>query len=99
MSVTDDYELVNETIEVEVKNVNVGQRLQQDLPRDVIREHDLFESIIDIVVSQGDISFAATGVVVNSDGQFTLPKRKAELYGLDRDGRMTVYIDTVEARK
>jgi len=99
MSVTDDYTPVDEEVGVEVPNVNVGNRYQQRLPRDVIDEHNLYETLIDVVVSQGDASFVATGVKVDSEGQFCIPKQKAKLHGLDRDGRMTVYIDRVEGRK
>lgn len=98
MSVSDDYTPVDEEIGVEVPDVNVGNRYQQRLPRDVIEEHDLLETMIDVVVSQGDASFMATGVKVDSEGQFCIPKQKAKLHGFDTDGRMTVYIDTVEAR-
>jgi hypothetical protein len=99
MSVSEDYDPVDEVLEVEVESVNVGNRYQQRLPRDVVRDHNLYGTIINVVVSQGDTSFVASGVKVDSEGQFCVPKQKAKLHGLDRDGRMTVFIESVEARR
>ena len=98
MSTAADYEAVDERIEVEVKDVNVGKNLRQLLPKAVLDEHDLRNTVIDIVVTQGDVSFSVSDVKVDSQGRFMVPAQKANLYGLDRDGRMTVFIDRVALR-
>lgn len=98
MSTLDDYEPVDERIETEVQDVNVGKMLRQLLPKDVLDEHDLRETVIDIVVTQGDVSFSVSDAKVDDQGRLTIPAQKADLYGLDRDGRMTVFIDRVALR-
>ena len=98
MSTIEDYEPADEHIETEVQDVNVGKKLRQLLPKDVLDQHDLRETVIDIVVSQGDTSFTVSDVSVDGQGRFTIPAKKANLYGLDRDGRMTVFIDRVALR-
>lgn len=98
MSTIQDYEPADEHIEVEIPDVNVGNHLRQALPKDILNEYDLRDTVIDIVVSQGDTSFAMTDVKVDSQGRFSVPATKANLYGLDRDGRMMVFIERVALR-
>lgn len=93
-----DYDAVDERIEVEVDDVNVGNHLRQVFPKAILNEYDLRETVVDIVISQGDVSFSCSDVKVDSQGRFMLPANKANLYGLDRDGRMTVFIDRVALR-
>ena len=98
MSTKTDYEAVDERIEVEVEDVNVGNHLRQVFPKAILNEYNLRETVIDIVVSQGGVSFTASDVKVDNQGRFMLPANKANLYGLDRDGRMEVFIDRVALR-
>lgn len=93
-----EYELADERIEVECPGVNVGANLRQALPTDIREQYDLDDTVVDIVVSQGDVSFSASDVRVDDQGRFNVPAKKANIYGLDRDGRMTVFIDRVALR-
>jgi bifunctional DNA-binding transcriptional regulator/antitoxin component of YhaV-PrlF toxin-antitoxin module len=93
-----EYEPADERIEVECPAVNVGVNLRQALPTDIREQYDLDDTVVDIVVSQGDVSFSASDVRVDDQGRFNVPAKKANIYGLDRDGRMTVFIDRVALR-
>lgn len=93
-----EYEPADEQIDVECPDVNVGVNLRQAIPTDIREKYDLDETVIDIVVSQGDVSFSASDIRVDEQGRFSLPAGKANIYGLDRDGRMTVFIDRVALR-
>ena len=93
-----EYEPADERIEVECPDVNVGARFRQVLPTEIREQYDLDDTVIDIVVSQGDVSFTVSDVRVDGQGRFVVPTEKANMYGLDRDGRMTVFIDRVALR-
>jgi len=93
-----EYEPADEQIEVECPDVNVGVNLRQALPLDIREEYDLDETVVDIAVSQDDVSFNASDVRIDKQGRFMVPATKANIYGLDRDGRMTVFIDRVALR-
>lgn len=92
------YEPVNETIEAEYNDINVGKRYLQRFPNEALDEHDLENTLIDCVISQGDVAITLTDHPVDSQGRFRVPSQKAKLHGLDTSGRMTVYIDRVVAR-
>lgn len=94
-----DYDLADETIEVEVPNVTFGTHLRHCLPSDIVDEYDLRDTIVDLVVTQGDSSFSMTDVKIDSQGRFMTPARKVDLYGIDRDEPIDVFIDRVALRK
>lgn len=92
------YEPAHETIETEYNDINVGKSYLQRLPKEALDEHDLRETLIDCIVSQGDTAITLTDHPVDSQGRFRVPSKKARLHGLDTDGRMSVFIDRVVAR-
>jgi len=95
---TDQYEPVDEEIEVECPDVNVGKRYNQMLPKETLDEYDLRETCVDVVINQGDVGFFLPDAHIDKQGRLTLPAKNCKLHGLDKSGRMSVFIDRVTHR-
>jgi len=93
-----EYEKADERIECECNNITVGSHFRQRLPQEHLDEYDLKNTVIDMVVSQGDTSFSVSDVEVDSQGRIRGPAKKARLYGLEPGEPMTVFIDRVALR-
>lgn len=93
-----DYEQVDEQIRTRVPMVTFGANLRHCLPKDVISEYNLHDTVVDLVVIQGDSSFTVTDVKIDSRGRFMTPARKVDLYDIDRDEPIDVFIDRVVFR-
>lgn len=93
-----DYEQVDEPIKIRVPMVTFGANLRHCLLHDVLDEYDLRETVVDMVVAQGDSSFTMTDVTIDDQGRFMTPARKVDLYDIDRDEPIDVFIDRVVFR-
>lgn len=96
----DDPQQVNEQIQEEYHGITLGKgsAYRQHLPKDALTEHDLYETVVDMVVSQGNTSIAVTDVEIDSQGRFIVPKKKAKMYGLETGEPISVLVDQVVLR-
>jgi len=96
----DDPQQVNERIEEEYHGITLGKGTthRQHLPKDAIREHDLYETVVDMVVTQHDKSMTVTDVEIDSQGRFVVPKKKASMYGFEAGEPISVFVDQVVLR-
>jgi len=92
------YEPVDEQVEQECIDVNVGKRYNQLLPKEVLDEYELRDTYVDVVVNQGDVGFFVSDVHIDPQGRLTLPAKNCKLHRLDKSGRMSVLVDRVTHR-
>lgn len=98
MTELEDYEMVDEHIEAEATGVVVGKNRRQRLPVSLLEDYALRETVVDMAVSQGEVSFIVADVPVDSQGRFRIPAKKADFHGLEVCEPMDLVIDRVGFR-
>lgn len=93
------YRPVDEQIEHECPDMNVGKRFVQKVPKDTLDEYDLCDTYVDVVINQGDVGFFLPDAHIDPQGRLTLPAKNCKLHGLDKSGRMSVFFDRVTHRR
>lgn len=68
------------------------------IPTEIQNEYDLQNTVLDAVVAQGDSSVAVTDAEVDGQGRFTVPAKKCDIYGIDREDTVEVVLDRVVLR-
>lgn len=91
-------ERVSETIEEMAEARTLSDDYRVMLPVSLQAEHDLCDSVIDVVVSQGDASVTVTDAEVDDQGRFTVPAKKCDIYGLEAGKPVDILVDRVVLR-
>ena len=89
---------VNETIEEIAEGRTLSEDYRVMLPVSLQKEYGLCESVIDVVVSQGDVSVTITDAEVDDQGRFTVPAKKCDIYGMEPGKTVDILVDQVVLR-
>ena len=94
----DERTLVEEEIDADFESRKLSDDGRVTLPRDLLREHNLYGAIIDVQVSQGESAAAVMDAEVGPSGKFTIPAKKRELYGFEPGEYVSGTVDKVIMR-
>jgi len=89
---------VGEDIEEEAAGCTLMEDNRVMIPTDLQKEYDLCDTVIDVVVSQGDAAVTVTDAEVDDVGRFTVPSKKARMYGVETGRPVSILIDRVVLR-
>lgn len=90
---------VDETIEEEATGVMLSPEGRRGLlPVDMLEAYDLHETVVDMIVSQGETAARMPDTEIDSQGRFRVPDKLATLYGIEAGKPVTVFIPEVVMR-
>ncbi len=93
-----DIDYNPQEVEETCYDIKLGKQGRQRLTTSVLEKYDLYDTVADLVVTQGDASVVVTDANIDSQGRFHIPKKKIEMYGLEIGEPISVYVDRVVIR-
>lgn len=95
---SDERTLVETEIDADFESRKLSDDGRVTLPADLVGEHDLYGTIIDVQVSQGESACAVMDAEVGPSGKFTIPAKKRDIYGFEPGEYVSGTVDKVVMR-